>query len=101
MYVNIRLVDGELIADLFITHQILDPSSSHHNPCKKGIPYGQTLRLNIIFSDNGAFDKGCNDLEQWPLEWRYNEKVTRNQTMTAWERSRKWFLVGKKTDASE
>ena len=40
MYVNIRLVDGELITDLFVTHQILDPSSSHPNRCSKRISYG-------------------------------------------------------------
>lgn len=83
MYVNIRLVDGELITDLFVTHQILDPSSSHPNRCSKRISYGQTFRFKIIFSDNGVFNKRCDDLEQWLLERGYNKKMTRNQTMTA------------------
>ena len=48
--VNVRLVEGELMTDLFVkpidTHQFLDPSSSHSYHCKKGIPYSQALRLN-------------------------------------------------------
>ena len=45
---NISLVEGELMRDLFVkptdTHQVLDQSSSqpyHH--CKKGIPYSQAI----------------------------------------------------------
>ena len=41
--VNVRLVEGKLVIDLFVkptdTHQVLDPSSSHPYHCKKGIPY--------------------------------------------------------------
>ena len=65
--VNVRLVEGELMTDLFVkptdTHQFLDPSSSHPYHCKKGIPYSQTLKLNRICSDKESFDKRCNDLE--------------------------------------
>ena len=50
--VNIRLVEGELMTDLFVkptdTHQFLDPSSSHPYHCKKGIPCNQALRLNLF-----------------------------------------------------
>ena len=67
--VNIRLVRGDLMTDLFVkpidTHQFLDPSSSHPYYCKKAIPYSQALRLNRIYSDNESFDKYCNDLEGW------------------------------------
>ena len=40
--VNIRLVVGELMTDLFVkptdTYQFLDPSFSHSYHCKKGVP---------------------------------------------------------------
>ena len=46
---NIKLIDGELKADLLlkptVTHQFLDPASSHTYHCKKGIPYSQALIL--------------------------------------------------------
>ena len=54
--VNIRLVEEELMTDLFVKptdrHQYLDPSSSHPFQCKKGIPHSQALRLNRICSEN-------------------------------------------------
>ena len=66
--VNIRLVEGELMTDLFFdpidTHQFLDPSSFHPYHCKEGISYSQALRLNRIYSDNESFDKRCNNLEE-------------------------------------
>ena len=69
---NIKLIDGELITDLFVertdTHQFLDPTSSHPCYCKKGIPYSQPLRLNRICSGNENFDKRCNDLKKWLME---------------------------------
>ena len=64
--VNVRLVEGELMTDLFVKPtdtQFLDSSSSHPYHCKKGIPYSQAIRLNRICSDNESFDKHCNDLE--------------------------------------
>ena len=76
--VDIWLVEGELVTDLFIkptnTHQILDPSSSHPYHCKEGIAYSQSLRLNRIYSDNESFDKLCNDLERWLMETESNWK---------------------------
>ena len=80
------------MTDLFIkptdTHQFLDPNSSHSYHCKKEIPYSQTLRLNRICSDNGSFDKRCNDLEGWLMERRYNGKMIRKQILRTREHSR-------------
>ena len=79
--VNIKLIDGELKADLFViptdTHQLLDPTSCHPYNCKKRIPYRQALRLNRICSDNETFDRRCNDLEKWLMERGYNERMIR------------------------
>ena len=45
LYRNMKLIDGELKADLFVkstdTNQILDPTSSHPYHCQKEIPYSQ------------------------------------------------------------
>ena len=83
--VNVRLVEGELMTDLFLkptdTHQLLDPSPSHPYHCKKGIPYSQTLRLNRICSDIESFHKRCNDLEECLMEMGYNEKMITKQIL--------------------
>ena len=77
--VNVRLVEGELMTDLFVkptdTHQFLDPNSSHLYHCKKGIPHGQALKLNRICSDNESFDERFNDLERWLMERGYDRKM--------------------------
>ena len=103
--VNIRLVEGELMTDLFVkptnTHQFLDPSSSHLYHYKKGRLYSQALRLNKICCDNESFDKHCNDLEEWLMEMGYSEKIIRKQLLRAPEHSRKDFLEREKPETSE
>ena len=93
------------MTDLFVkptdTQQLLDPSYSHHYPCKKGIPYNQALRINRIFSDNESFDKGCNDLEGWLMESGYNGIMIRKQILKVREHSRKDLLEREKTEISE
>ena len=58
---NIKLIDGELMTDLFVkptdTHRFLGPISSHPYRCKKSILYSQAFRLNRICSDNTNFRK--------------------------------------------
>ena len=89
---NIKLIDGELKADLFVkpadTHQLLDPTSSHPYHCKKGITYSQALRLNRICSDNANFDQSCNDLKKWLMERKYEDKKMSKQILRACEHSR-------------
>ena len=93
------------MTDLFVKHtdtrQFLDPSSSHPYRCKKGIPYSQALRLNIIFSDNKSFDKRFNDLEGWLMDRAYNGEMIRNQILRAREDSSKDLLEREKTVNSE
>ena len=103
--VNIRLVGGQLMTDLFVkptdTHQFLDPSSSHPYHCKKGIPYSQALRLYRICSDNESFDKRCNDWEGWLMERGYKGKMIRKQILRAREHSRKDLLEKEQTETPE
>ena len=50
---------ADLKTDLFVkdkdTHQYLDFSSCHTFHTKKGIPYGQALRIRRIVSDDDVF----------------------------------------------
>ena len=103
--VNVRLVEGELMTDLFLkptdTHQFLDSRSSHLYHCKKGIPYSQALRLNRICSDIESFDKRSNDLEGCLMERGYNEKMIRKQILRVREHFRKDLLEREKAKTSK
>ena len=103
--VNVRLVEGELMTDLFVkptdTHQILEPSSSLPYHWKKGILYSQALRLNRICYDFESFDKRCNELEGCLMERGYNEKMIRKQILRVREHFRKDLLEREKAKTSE
>ena len=103
--VNVRLVEGELMTDLFVkptdTHQLLDPSSPLPYHCKKGILYSQALRLNRIYSYIESFDKRCNDLERCLMERGYNDKMIRKQILRVREHFRKDLLEREKAKTSE
>ena len=47
------------------THQYLDFSSCHTYHTKKGIPYGQALRIRRIVSDDNVFEGRCAELKGW------------------------------------
>ena len=71
---NIKLIDGEFMTDLFVEptiyllHLFLDLISCHSYHCKRGIHYSQ-VRLNRICSDNKNFDRRSSDLEKRGL-WK-------------------------------
>ena len=79
MHVQVTLQNGVVSTDVFVkltdTHQYLDPASRHPYHCKKGMPFGQILRLKMICSNNINFDKRCNELKEWLLAKGYNEKI--------------------------
>ena len=97
-----RLVEGELMTDLFVKptnmHQFLDSSSSHPYHCKKEIALA--LRLNRIYSDNKSFDEHCNDLEGWLMERGYNGNMIRKQILRAQGYSRKDLLESENAETS-
>ena len=103
--VNIKLIDGKLKTDLFVKTyghaSVLDSTSCHPYHCKKRIPYSKVLRLNRICSDNGTFDRRCNDLEKWLMERGYNEKMIRKQILSAREYSRNDLLEKEKQQMPE
>ena len=65
------------------SHQYLLSFSWHPFYCKKGMPYSQTLRVNRTCANNEFFDKRCNYLEKYPLEWGYSEKMVHKEILRA------------------
>ena len=84
------------MTDLFFKpidrHQYSRSYFCHLFHCKKRIRYSRASKLNRICSDNKNFDRGCNDLEKWLMERRYNEKFIRKQMLRAWEYSKNTIL---------
>ena len=68
---------NELVTDLYTkqtdTHQLLHRSSCHPYHTKKGIPYGQALRIRRICSEDSFFDEGMGDLKSWLIGRGYHE----------------------------
>ena len=69
--------------DLFVkdtdTHQYLQFSSCHTFHTKKGIPYGQALRIRRIVSDDQVFDTRCGELKDWLIDRGYPERLIKEQ----------------------
>ena len=69
--------------DLFVketdTHQYLEFSSCHTFHTKKGIPYGQALRIRRIVSDDRVFDTRCGELKEWLMDRGYPERLVEEQ----------------------
>ena len=69
--------------DLFVkdtdTHQYLDFSSCHTFHTKKGIPYGQALRIRRIVSDDQVFDTRCEELKGWLKDRGYPDQLVEEQ----------------------
>ena len=69
--------DDRIVTDLYTkptdTHQLLHHSSCHPSHTKRGIPYGQALRLRRICSEEGFFAKRLGELETYLLERGYSK----------------------------
>ena len=76
----VKLKNGHIETDLFTketdTHQYLHFSSCHTYHTKKGIPYGQALRLRRIISDNTRFESMCGELRGWLLDRGFDAGMT-------------------------
>ena len=85
--VTVSIAEGVTESDLYVkptdSHQYLLSSSSYPFYCKKDMQYSQALRLNRICSDNGFFDKKCNDLVKYLLERGYSKEVVRKEILRA------------------
>ena len=85
-----------ICTDLFVketdTHQYLDFSSCHTYHTKKGIPYGQALRIRRIVSDDNAFEGRCSDLKGWLKKRGYPDSMIDEQIGRAKNEDRSTLL---------
>ena len=79
----LTIVGPRIKTDLFVketdTHQYLQFSSCHPYHTKKGIPYGQALRLRRICSNERDFELRCNDLKVWLADRGFDGKMIAEQ----------------------
>ena len=72
-----------LSTDLFVketdTHQYLHYNSCHPFHTKKGIPYGQALRIRRICSDEGTFTQRISKLRDWLFNQSYDRNLIETQ----------------------
>ena len=75
--VNVVLRNGIVSTDLYSKptdkHQYLFHTSCHPNSCKKGIPFGQALRICRICSTNAFFEKRARELCYYLVERGYKK----------------------------
>ena len=85
-----------LKTDFFVketdTHQYLDFSSCHTFHTKKGIPYGQALRIKRIVSEEEVLDDRCKELECWLKKRGYPDKLVTDQIARARQEDRNDLL---------
>lgn len=77
------------------THQYLHYKSCHPFHTKKGIPYGQALRLRRICSNNDDFELRCQDLQKWLYDRGYDSGKVAIEINRAREKDR-LSLLGEK-----
>ena len=69
--------------DLFVketdTHQYLHFNSCHPFHVKKGIPYGQALRLRRICSNDEDFETRCRELIEWLVNRSFDRGMVTEQ----------------------
>ena len=75
---SIILTDSLVTTDLYTKptdkHQYLRHSSCHPNSCKKGIPFGQALRIHRICSTDAFFEKRAGELCGYLMNRGYNKR---------------------------
>ena len=74
--VNVMLNNGVISTDLFCKptdkHQYLFHTSCHPNSCKRGIPFGQALRIRHICSTDELFEKWAREFCEYLIKRGYN-----------------------------
>ena len=74
---------NKVVTDLYTkptdTHQLLHRSSCHPGHTKKGIPYGQALRIRRICSEDSFFEKRLGNLENFLFDRGYNRGEIQGQ----------------------
>ena len=74
---------GNISTDLYYketdSHQFLHHDSCHPYHTKKGIPYGQALRIRRICSKNSDFERRSDDLKDWLISRGHDSKLVSSQ----------------------
>ena len=73
-------------------HHYLDHRSCHPNHVKKGIPYGQALRLRRICDSDEVFDKRLKDLKGHLVKREFEGKFVDSQFIRAKSKNRDSLL---------
>ena len=85
--VHVSKIGSVLKTDLFVketdTHQYLHYKSCHTYHTKKGIPYGQALRLRRIISDDTQLGLQCDKLVGWLTNRGFPERMVKEQVERA------------------
>ena len=75
--------DNFLTTDLFYketdSHQFLHFDSCHPYHTKKGIPYGQALRIKRICSETNDFERRASDLNKWLTSRGHDVNLVKTQ----------------------
>ena len=88
-FLDVKVIRKEdrIITDLYTkptdTHQLLHHSSCHPNHTKRGIPYGQALRLRRICSEETFFANRLGELETHLLDRGYKRGQIESQVNRA------------------
>ena len=94
MVINTR--EGKLITNLYCkptdAHNYLHYSSAHPTSCKKGIPYGQFLRLRRICSHITDFDNNAVNLARHFSRCGYPQELIETSLIKARRRDRTELL---------
>ena len=81
--VNVMLNNGVISTDLFSKptdkHQYLFHTSCHPNSCKKGIPFGQALRIRRICSTEDLFEKRAKEFCGYLIKRGYNAEYVNRE----------------------
>ncbi|XP_019616014.1 PREDICTED: uncharacterized protein LOC109463602 [Branchiostoma belcheri] len=99
--VTISISEGSFATDLYTKptdkHQYLLRSSSHPTHCKRGIPFGQFLRVRRICSDEPKYRERAQQLKEHFQKRGYEDTLLDEAAQRALRRPRKELLGPKKT----
>ena len=81
--VLVSIKDNRISTDVYCkptdTHQYLDSKSCHPSHVKKGIPYGQALRVRRICNSDEVFDKRLKELKGQLVKRGFKKNMIENQ----------------------
>ena len=81
--VSLSLIDGVFCTDVYSkptdAHQYLNFKSCHPPHVRRGIPYGQALRIKRICYSDETFESRLGELKGFLVKRGYNSEFVENQ----------------------